>query len=466
MKLSFLFAILLSALLVSGCASSKAPGVVELPSDSPVAADEEGFTVGEGAVSLDSQDDLTGAGTKGEAAEGEEGPLDTALEYAETARDYWAGGSADKALEALDQAYVFILQVDPGENSLLIQQKEDLRFTIAKRITEIYASRFTTANGSNKALPLVVNGHVEREIRQFQTVERKFLIESYQRSGRYRAEIVKALREAGLPEELSWLPLIESGFKVRAMSRARALGLWQFISSTGYKFGLARNEWIDERLDPAKSTAAAIAYLKELHRIFGDWATVLAAYNCGEGTVLRVIRDQKINYLDNFWDLYGRLPYETARYYPRFLAVLAILKDPAQYGIALEEQDVALPHENVIVEKSVHLNAVAGSLGCSFEELRALNPELRHDATPPGPYSLRVPVGMGNTLLADMVKIPRWSAPKTLFLYHRVRRGETLSHIALKYRTSVQKILEANRLRGGRFLRVGQRLRVPLRDAS
>jgi membrane-bound lytic murein transglycosylase D len=116
----------------------------------------------------------------------------------------------------------------------------------------------------------------------FQTVEREFFLESYQRSGRYREQFARTIRDAGMPEDLAWLPLIESGFKVKALSRARALGLWQFIPSTGYKFGLKRNDWVDERLDPEKSTMAAIAYMKELHQIFGDWATVLAAYNCGE----------------------------------------------------------------------------------------------------------------------------------------------------------------------------------------
>jgi membrane-bound lytic murein transglycosylase D len=215
--------------------------------------------------------------------------LDDALELCQVSQEFWQKGELENAVDALDQAYALILGVDATDQPKLIQQKEDLRFMISKRILEIYASRNIVVNGNHDAIPLVMNNHVQAEIKRF-TIgsERKFFKQAYQRSGRYRPQIVAALREAGLPEELSWLPLIESGFKVNALSRSRALGLWQFIPSTGYKFGLKRDKFIDERMDPVKSTTAAIGYLKELHGIFGDWSTVLAAYNCGEGRVLRV----------------------------------------------------------------------------------------------------------------------------------------------------------------------------------
>jgi len=390
--------------------------------------------------------------------------LDTALEYSETSQEFWAEGEIEKSIEALDQAYTLILQVNPGNSSKLIQQKDDLRFMISRRILEIYASRYTAVNGNHNAIPMTMNQHVLKEIKRFQTTERDFFIESYRRSGRYRSEMLTALRKAGLPRELSWLPLIESGFKVKAFSRARALGLWQFIPSTGYKFGLKRTTWIDERLDPTKSTDAAIAYLKELHHIFGDWATVLAAYNCGEGKVLRVIRSQKINYLDNFWDLYERLPRETARYYPRFLATLFILKDPVAYGFHLEELDGPLHYEVVTIEKPVHLKTVAEQLDVTYELLTAQNPELRRRATPPTPYALKVPPGARELLLANLDSIPKWTPPKRKYVYHRVRRGESLSLIAMKYRTSVGRIARANNIRRRHFIRAGQRLKIPLRS--
>jgi membrane-bound lytic murein transglycosylase D len=395
--------------------------------------------------------------------EDEQNILDTALDLCNASQEFWSEGSLEEAIEALDQAYTLVLRVDTSENPELIQQKEDIRFMISKRILEIYASRYTAVNGNHKAIPLTMNKHVENEIKKFQGVERKFFIESYKRSGRYREKIVKALNDAGLPEELSWLPLIESGFKVKALSKARALGLWQFIPSTGYKFGLKRDTWIDERLDPEKSTSAAIDYLKELHNIFGDWTTVLAGYNCGEGRVLRRIRDQKINYLDNFWDLYETLPRETARYVPRFLATLHIMKDPEKYGFKLEDLDKRDSFESVTIEKQVQLKAVAKTLGVSSKELSNLNPELRIQITPPRLYSLNVPAEKGDELLAKLDTIPKWSPPKRAYAYHRVKKGETLSSIALKYRTSVSKIVRVNGIRKKHFIVAGQRLKIPVR---
>jgi membrane-bound lytic murein transglycosylase D len=201
--------------------------------------------------------------------------LDSALDFINTSQEYWSEGNLDKAIATLDEAYTLVVKVDIYVNPDLVQQKEDLRFMISRRILEIYASRYTATNGNHNEIPLTLNEHVEKEIKRFQGRERRFFMESYKRSGRYMPKILESLREAGLPDDLAWLPLIESGFKVRALSRARALGLWQFIPSTGYKFGLKRDTWIDERLDPEKATAAAIAYMKELHKIFGDWTTVI-----------------------------------------------------------------------------------------------------------------------------------------------------------------------------------------------
>jgi membrane-bound lytic murein transglycosylase D len=387
--------------------------------------------------------------------------LDDALEFCRDSQEYWQRGELEKAVDALDQAYLLILEVEPQDDFKLIQEKEDLRFMISKRILEIYASRNIVVNGNHNAIPLDMNRHVEAEIKRFTVgVEKKFFLRSLVRSGRYRPQIVAELKEAGLPEELSWLPLIESGYNVKALSRARALGLWQFIPSTGYKFGLKRDRFIDERMDPEKSTRAAIAYLKELHNIFGDWTTVLAAYNCGEGRVLRVIKTQNVNYLDNFWDLYERLPRETARYVPRFLATLHILNAPEKYGLDLAQIDPPLNYETVTIDRQIHLRDAAKIIDVPESTLREMNPELRYKILPPTPYALKVPVGTSEVLLAEINNVRTTSLPQPAYVYHRVRSGETLSTIARHYRTSVARIQRANNLRGT-LIRAGKRLKIP-----
>jgi membrane-bound lytic murein transglycosylase D len=409
----------------------------------------------------DNQSNLENADSGKTVPENDQGLLDSAIEFYQTSNEFWEQGDLENALDDLDKAYSLILAVGQDTGQGLQQQKEDLRFTIARRIMEVYASRVHAVNGPQKAIPLVMNKHVERALKSFKTREKKFFIDAYVRSGRYRPEIIKALREEGLPEELSWLPLIESGFKVRAMSRARALGMWQFIASTGYKFGLERNTWIDERMDPEKSTQAAIAYLKELHSIFGDWTTALAAYNCGEGTVLKVIRRQKISYLDNFWDLYKKLPRETASYVPRFMAVLHIINAPEQYGIVLPPPDEEVKLEEVTIDKQVHLKTVAKNIEYSYQDLKNLNPELRKYVTPANPYSLKVPDGKAEILLAKLNDIPIYVPSVPAYAVHRVRNGESLSVIASKYRTSVRAIVAMNNLKSRKFIRAGRKLKIP-----
>ena len=215
-------------------------------------------------------------------------------------------------------------------------------------------------------------------------------------------------------------------------------------------------------MDPQKSTRAAIAYLQELHNIFGDWCTVLAAYNCGEGRALEVIRTQKINYLDNFWDLFEKLPQETARYVPRFLATLHMISNPGRFGLDLEGLHPPLAFESARISKQVSLKDVAKILAVSAGSIEALNPELRLKITPPAPYDLKVPIGKGDFLLAKLTGASgSKSSPKT-HLVHRVQKGETLGQLAGRYHTSVQAIADLNHLTEKDLLRLGQELKIPL----
>jgi membrane-bound lytic murein transglycosylase D len=393
--------------------------------------------------------------------------IDEALLLLNQSREFWERGNLDDALKLLDQAYA--LTFDVNGDPELTWQKDDLRFLIAKRIIEIYASRSAVAVGLQSEIPLSTAEEVEFEIRRFQNQERAFFLRSYQRSGAYRPMIIERLREAGLPEELSWLPLVESGFNVKAFSSARALGLWQFIPSTGYKFGLKRDQFVDERMDPERSTLAAIAYLTELHGIFGDWQTVLAAYNCGEGRVLRVISGQQMNYLDNFWDLYRQLPGETRRYVPRFLATVRIIKNPEKYGFDLANEPLAEPYayETVTTTRSMRLADIARHTDADEKTLEILNAELRLKVTPNQNYDLKVPPGQASTLLAALESIP--GAPRAVvaqaggsLVRHQVRSGESLSSIATRYGSSPDAIAKANNLPRQNLIRAGQWLHIPV----
>jgi membrane-bound lytic murein transglycosylase D len=386
---------------------------------------------------------------------------DQALELCNLAQEMWEAGRLEEALSYLDDAYSLILEIDPEQSVDFSQQKDDIRFLISKRILEIYASRQVVVAGSHDEIPITLNDHVKKEIDRLTGPEKNFFINSLQRSSRFRPYIVAQLKAAGLPEELSWLPLIESGYQLRALSSARALGLWQFIPSTGHKFGLTRNQFIDERMDPEKSTRAAIAYLKELHNLFGDWTTVLAAYNCGEGRVLRTIRNQRINYLDNFWDLYQSLPRETARYVPRFLATLHIIQNLDTYGISVENPLQPIPYKSFKIQKQVRLTDIAKEIQVDTDDLRALNPELRYDLLPPDPYQLKIPENKAAQFLARLDKIQTTYAAPQLVVHHKIRRGETLSSIATRYRTSVDAIARANNLHTTHRIIAGKVLKIP-----
>lgn len=389
--------------------------------------------------------------------------VDQALELCNYAQQMWEKGKIEEALTNLDSAYYSILEIDPDSHPEFNQQKEDIRYLISKRILEIYASRQIVITGEHDEIPIILNRYVKKEIKRLTGPERKFFIQSLERSHRFRPFIVAELKKAGLPEELSWLPLIESGYKIRALSHARALGLWQFIPSTGHKFGLSRNYYIDERLDPEKATKAAISYLKELHNLFGDWTTALAAYNCGESRVLRIIRKQRINYLDNFWDLHQSLPRETSRYVPRFLATLHIINNLEKYNIKVSKPLSPIDYKVCEIKKQVRLKDIAKEIGVKTKVLKELNAELRYALLPPELYQLKVPADKEQIFLSKIDKIKSTYSPPPMYVFHRVRRGETLSGIAKKYRSSVRSISLVNNINRSHRIYAGKVLKIPSR---
>jgi membrane-bound lytic murein transglycosylase D len=472
-----------SVLLLLGCASAKEPAVrpesggsgpagdtevAESQAEVPAPREIERVTwVDPAPVGIEPATEIEPEETEPEAEPEETEPIDVegrlqeSLEAYETANELWQQGNLEQAYGALDIAYELMASVPLNGDPLLAQQKEDLRQLIAERVLEIHASQHTVATDLNAEIPLDINQYVQREIESFQGPERELFLAAYARSGMYRPMIEETFREAGMPDQLGWLPVVESWFKVRAYSRARALGMWQFIASTGYRYGLERNWWIDERMDPEKSTRAAAAYLTSLHRLFGDWLTALAAYNCGESAVIRAINRQSEDYLDQFWDIYTRLPRETRRFVPRFLATLTILNDPEAYGFDLPEPMPPLVYDTIDLDRSTELASVDSLLGLASGTTERLNPELRRKATPDEPYTLKVPVGKAPVLTARLDELPQWVAPASITTTYRVRRGDTLSGIAARHGTSVSTLMDLNNLRSAHRISQGQRLYVP-----
>ncbi len=469
-------AAVIGALLLSGACASGKRGVRTAPQAAPpsVAAGRPAQAGPAAPPSLPvlEKDDLNGEAPADRNGNGSLDKDESAAALEDALNSYQEGqaaldrGDLDAALAKLDEAYGLILKARVPADSPLCQEKNDLRILIAQRIQQAYASRLPSAGAMNKSIPLAENPWVQKEIESFQTKERGLFEEAYKRAGLYRPMILDEFRKAGLPEQLSWLPMIESWFKVRALSRARALGLWQFISSTGYRYGLRRDKYVDERMDPLKSTQAAARYLTELHDLFGEWTTALASYNCGEFRVQNTIRSQRVDYLDNFWDLFQNLPYETARFVPRFIAALHIITDPAKYGFTLPEPDPPLVFETVTVEQPVKLAVLSAQLGLDPLMLSFLNPELRNDSTPNAAYSLKVPAGYGEKVSAALPAVPRWIPPDVVFSWHSVRNGETLGAIARRYRTTVAAIQRLNNLRNSTLIRPGQKLRIPGRGGA
>lgn len=242
----------------------------------------------------------------------------------------------------------------------------------------------------------IENPAVQSRVEAFQTHLRGFFDGALSRGAKYLPSMRDILAREGLPEELAYLPLIESGYRPQAVSPAGAAGPWQFIPATGRRYGLRIDSLVDERRDPIKSTQAASQYLKDLHEMFGDWELSLAAYNTGEYRVARILADKKD--VDDYWDMRerGYLPSETSAYVPKFLAAVQIAKAPEEYGF---EAPTHTPehYEMVDVDRTVSLRVAADMCGVTADELAELNPALRSGVTPSG-YTLRVPAGKAEPL--------------------------------------------------------------------
>jgi membrane-bound lytic murein transglycosylase D len=308
-------------------------------------------------------------------------------------------------------------------------------------------------------VPVDLNDAVLSCIDLYQGTLRDWFQEALSRGQPHLPHIRKVFAEEGVPQDLAYVALVESAFKTTAYSRAKAKGVWQFVSATGRRYGLAVDWWVDERSDPEKATRAAALYLKDLFELFGDWNLALAGYNAGEGKVMRAMARYGT---DDFWRLRETrgLRRETKNYVPLVHAAIVLAKAPGRYGFVVAPAALPLV-ERVPVEGAVHLAVVAACAGESVEELRARNPELRRLATPADrTFALRVPEGRGRTVAECLDRRP--TDQRVAWRPHVVRRGQTLGSIARANGVTARAVADANGITLQKRLRVGAELIVPV----
>jgi membrane-bound lytic murein transglycosylase D len=314
-------------------------------------------------------------------------------------------------------------------------------------------------------LPIEINDRVLGFLDYYENGRGRGAIEvGLERQGKYQPMIERILKEEGVPLDLIYLCQAESAFEPRALSRAAAKGMWQFISSRGKEYGLRQTWWIDERSDPEKSTRAAARHLKDLYQEFGDWYLAMAAYNSGP---VRVQRALEKTGADNFWSLAEKraLPKETINYVPNILALTIIGKNPEKYGFTVAPTP-PVETERVSVDKATDLRVIAEAIDLPVEELRGLNTHVLRWTTPPDDpdFQLILPKGYAGKFNEQIPSLPE--SKRVLFREHTVRKGETVGVIARKYGTTTSELLQANNLGKNPVLKTGRTLIIPISGAT
>ena len=317
-------------------------------------------------------------------------------------------------------------------------------------------------------IPTEINGNVEKWINYFQGRGRPHMERYLLRSTRYEALMKKVLRDNKLPEDLFYIALIESGFSSQAFSHASAVGYWQFIRGTGKRYKLKINQMVDERRDPILSTQAAADYFKDLYQRFNSWYLSMAAYNVGEGRVERAVKKYKTK---DFWALIKNrraLPAETDNYVPKFIAAKLIAKNPDKYGFEGIDYMPPIEFDHLTAETPINLRLMADKLGINYEDFKALNPKfkgeiapLENDNTlgiriPPGSYELAVVAAKESAAEKE-----EFVADQDELQNYKVKRGDTFSTIARKYRTTIAYLRDINDFARKKKLRVGKVIFVP-----
>jgi len=280
----------------------------------------------------------------------------------------------------------------------------------------------------------------------------------------FEGSVDSVLASQGLPISLRYLPLVESGYSPRAVSRVSAVGLWQFMEPTARGLGIKVSPLLDERRNPFRSTEAAATFLAALHQRFGSWFLALAAYNAGPARIQRVLdlhaplapRTDSL-----YWALRSRFPRETREFVPKFFGAVMVAVNPTRYGLEVPDSTEGFSFDRVSVPDATTLDVVAKAAGVDQREIERLNPEVVRGITPPGKKTyLRVPVGRGQAFTTNYAKIP--PKRRVTFVEHRVRKGETLTGIARRYGIRLRDLEAANPGVRPQLLQIGQRLIVPI----
>lgn len=376
-----------------------------------------------------------------------------------------------RIVRALDEVYPNVAELGENaenfvRNEVSIEGVDALDESEADSASlQVIESFLDTLDVSQFTLPVRFNERVLQEIYYMTNSARAFMSGSLNRKTAYDSLIYAQLDAAKMPRDLIYLALVESGFKLKAYSRAKASGMWQFIPETGKRYGLEVDYWVDMRRNPELATMAALKYLNRLHDEFGDWLLAMAAYNCGEGRVRRLLREMQADSTRDtsvavtYWDL--ELPKETMRYVPRILAAMVIGHYPEQYEMTVE-QTYRPDFDTVTVFDSFPLEEVAKLLKVTEDTLRSLNMELVKWCTPPNKesYLLRLPVGTRTAFVDGYDKMEKNSFSS--WHHHKVRKGENLGVIARQYGIKVSELQQANDMKSSR-IRAGQTLLIPIK---
>jgi membrane-bound lytic murein transglycosylase D len=352
-----------------------------------------------------------------------------------------------------------LLLIEAEPEQCLTEELEVLRRTGTWQPENGHLPFLSQTEKNSYDFPIVINKQVQAYLDIFQNRQKESFRRWLARSGRYIPMFQKELRDAGLPEDLAYLAMIESGFNQRAYSRAKAVGLWQFMKGTGKQYNLRIDRYVDERRHAEKSTKAAVAFLSDLYADFGDWHLAVAGYNAGGGKIRRGLKRYKA---DDFWSLaqHRYLKLETKRYVPKLIAAILIAKNPEQYGFTNINYEAPLEYETLRVGPGFSLDAVALICNTNSKKIKQLNQELKTGRTPlnKSHYDIQIPLGSSELAKTNLPRLN--SVVSTGYKTHVIRKGDSLSKICKRYNINKTTLLKINNLRSNKLV-AGNHLQIP-----